>query len=273
MQGGTVSGPCSVATAVRLVNTLKLGPTWGEPTPVADMFCGPFTGAGSTAMAVMYSLGGTCMPSLGWGVFARDPSGTWQQVFKGDNLFALLAPAGSDIKETTPVFRAGDPRCLPSGGTHARIWQWNGKTFVAGPWKQVEPGKKPVKEQLHTGYLRTPSGNIQCNYGWGGSNPADDFLWCGVVSGLKPPVPKPAGGCPADSEYHGNLVFMRPVGKAAGQACSGDSPFSPTGQQLAYGKTWKGGGEFSCVSAAAGLSCRNASGHGFFLSRNTWHLF
>jgi hypothetical protein len=31
-----------------------------------------------------------------------------------------------------------------TGGTHARVWRWNGTQLVAGQWVQVEPGK-PVK--------------------------------------------------------------------------------------------------------------------------------
>ena len=40
---------------------------------------------------------------------------------------------------------------------------------------------------------------------------------------------------------------------------------------LAYGTTWAGGG-LRCTSAETGLTCRNRSGHGFFLSRETGEL-
>ena len=42
---------------------------------------------------------------------------------------------------------------------------------------------------------------------------------------------------------------------------------------LAYGMTWSGGGGLRCRSAETGLTCRNASGHGFFLSRERWRSF
>jgi hypothetical protein len=41
---------------------------------------------------------------------------------------------------------------------------------------------------------------------------------------------------------------------------------------LGYGKTWSGGG-LRCTSAFKGLTCRNKSGHGFFLSRAHWRSF
>jgi hypothetical protein len=52
---------------------------------------------------------------------------------------AKLAPAGADVRETTYVFRSGDPRCCPSGGTRSRVWHWNGSRFVAGAWVKDDP--------------------------------------------------------------------------------------------------------------------------------------
>ena len=69
---------------------------------------------------------------------------------------AVLTAAGSDIRETVSIYRAGDPRCCPSGGKKARIWRWNGTRLVAGPWRQVTPGAAT------SGYFKTPSGNIVC---------------------------------------------------------------------------------------------------------------
>ena len=41
---------------------------------------------------------------------------------------------------------------------------------------------------------------------------------------------------------------------------------------LAYGRTWSWHG-FRCNSATTGLTCRNTSGHGFFLSRESQRVF
>jgi hypothetical protein len=41
---------------------------------------------------------------------------------------------------------------------------------------------------------------------------------------------------------------------------------------LGHGKTWSGNG-LRCTSAVKGLTCRNKSGHDFFLSRAHWRAF
>ncbi len=38
---------------------------------------------------------------------------------------------------------------------------------------------------------------------------------------------------------------------------------------LPYGKTWARGA-FTCVSATAGITCRNRTGNGLFISRQAW---
>jgi hypothetical protein len=117
-------------------------------------------------------------------------------------------------------------------------------------------------------YFETPSRNIVCGYLSGGGQTE---LQCGVVSGLVPPGPKPAGGC------HGidpasNRLELSPTGRPAG-FCSGDAGvFAKQGLApvLAYGHTWHKGG-YTCASTPSGLTCRNGAGHGFFLSRASWH--
>lgn len=41
---------------------------------------------------------------------------------------------------------------------------------------------------------------------------------------------------------------------------------------LAYKSTWRNAG-FKCVSENNGLTCTNANGRGFFLSRDRWNVF
>lgn len=43
-------------------------------------------------------------------------------------------------------------------------------------------------------------------------------------------------------------------------------------RMLGYGKTWSGGG-LRCKSEFTGVTCRNRSGHGFFLSRERRRSF
>jgi hypothetical protein len=127
---------CTVARATQLVNQNKLN-NFLLAQPVAQVLCGAFTGAGSEAMAVTIKAP-TCWSPQGWAVF-RFTNGTWQLVMVQRLVFVVapLVAVGSDIRETQPVFRPGDPRCIPSGGTRARLWHWDGSALVAGAWKQV----------------------------------------------------------------------------------------------------------------------------------------
>ena len=122
-----------------------------------------------------------------------------------------------------------------------------------------------------SGYFETPSKNIVCGY-FSVSGPPN-LLECGVVSGLHPIAPKPAGGC------HGldaitDRIRLNPTGKTYG-FCSGDvGVLAEAGRApvLHYG-TAKVAGPYRCTAALSGLTCKNSQGHGFFLSRQTWRSF
>jgi hypothetical protein len=53
--------------------------------------------------------------------------------------------------------------------------------------------------------------------------------------------------------------------------CAGDTALGAK-NVLAYGRTWQRG-PITCTSRVTGLTCRNARGHGFFLSRESWRRF
>lgn len=262
---------CSEATALRLVNEHKLNGFLG-PNPVAQYLCGPFTGPGSEALAVTIRAE-TCWPIQAWAVFELK-GGSWQLVLdRHDFVAPPLVAVRADIRETTPVFRPGDPRCIPSGGTHARTWHWDGTRFTAGPWKQVTPGTAVAPSgSFKSGFFKTPSGNILCVHA-NGTGAAS--VGCVVKSGLEPPPPRRGPGCsPA------LVVGLSATGRVhtEGSECPGeDAPETPyvgadVARVLGYGKTWSGGG-INCASAISGLTCRNKSGHGFFLSREHWRAF
>jgi hypothetical protein len=273
--GRPVAGACSAATARQIATDFFV---WGNDVrdPVAQVLCGPFTGAGSNAMAVAFSAP-TCWSPQGWAVYTF-ASGAWSLVMAQRGVFVAgpLVAVGSAIRETQPVFRSGDARCLPSGGTHARLWSWNGSKLVAGPWKQMKKGA-PRPGKVATGSFKTPSGNIVCEYflnfvGLPGSRPIN-FVRCGIHSGLKPPPRRRA--CGTDLSFADNRFSLRSTGRATADACVGDAgPFAVEAKArvLGYGKAWSGGG-LACKSALSGLTCRNKSGRGFFVSRARWRTF
>jgi hypothetical protein len=110
---------------------------------------------------------------------------------------------------------------------------------------------------LPQGGFLTPSGNIACNVGRLGPTTRSPFgIGCAVFSKTT------AAGI--------GTWWMRRTGPAA----SGYIQANPATEypKLAYGRryTWHG---ITCASAATGLTCRNASGHGFFLSRQRQRVF
>jgi hypothetical protein len=127
---------CSKATATRLVKQHRLNPFLLQK-PVAQVLCGPFTGPGSKAMAVTI-LAPTCAPIQNWAVFSFR-GGAWRLVLKrSEFVMPPLVAAGSDIRETVPVYRTGDNRCNPTGGTKTVTWHWNGSRFTATNSKQPQ---------------------------------------------------------------------------------------------------------------------------------------
>jgi hypothetical protein len=260
--GTTTAGrvaDCSKATAKQLVNQYHLN-NFLLPDPVGQVLCGSFTGPASQAMAVPI-LAPTCWGIQQWAVFSFDGS-AWQLVLDQLRFIFPLVAVGSDIRERSPVFRAGDPRCLPSGGSHWRLWHWDGSKLVAGPWSKPTGGQNKLTE----GGFKTPSGNIFCNYHrLGGHTPS---LLCAIRSGIKPPAPRKGPGC-TRALWPG----IYPTGKAFwyGSTCPGhDEPQGPVPDLakkiLHYGASWSWNG-MHCTSKFAGLTCRNKSGHGFFMSR------
>jgi hypothetical protein len=122
------------------------------------------------------------------------------------------------------------------------------------------------------GSFETPSRNIVCGYAIDVHGRAS--MECGIKSGLKPPPRRIhcLAGDPNDKR-----LSLRDRGRSAPVLCAGDpGPLLPQieakARVLAYGRRWSAGG-ITCSSAATGLTCRNRSGHGFFLSRARWRTF
>ncbi len=75
-------------------------------------------------------------------------------------------------------------------------------------------------------------------------------------------------------DWHG---FELTASRKAGVTCSGGILYSPGTQRpvyvnLPYGKSWRHG-VFTCTSRLTGVTCTNRSGHGLFVSRQTWRVW
>ena len=105
---------------------------------------------------------------------------------------------------------------------------------------------------LVTGGFLTPSGNIACNVGRLGPEKKGPY----------------AIGCSVYSKRSESGALSTWWMKTTGPVSFGYIVADPASDypKLAYGKkyAWRG---ITCTSAATGLTCRNRSGHGFFLSR------
>jgi len=115
--------------------------------------------------------------------------------------------------------------------------------------------------------IRTPSGNISC------------FVVPGHPSMLRCTVERAAYSAQlqqrcmttATVDWHG--FELSPFRKGT-FTCSGGILYNPDTQSpryatLAYGKDWVRG-PFTCYSRVDGLSCGNHTGHGVFISRESW---
>ena len=228
---------CSAATAGQLVEQHHLN-DFLLPNPVQQVLCGSFTGQGSEAMAITIAAA-TCWGTQRWAVF-NFVGGDWQLVLdQRDFIFPLVA-VGSDIRETTPVFRPGDPRCVPSGGSHARIWHWDGTRLVPGAWAQVAKGK------VITQTFYSPSKNITCSIG-----DSSDYRGASCMSFKAPQSVK--------LKADGSLKVCR------GRHCLGCG-CAPEGiPTLAYGRQITAG-RFRCLSRRSGVICTVIrSGKGFMI--------
>ena len=116
----------------------------------------------------------------------------------------------------------------------------------------------------------TPSGNIHCFYV--PAKPA--HLLCDIHRASY--SHREQDGCQARSglDWHGWEVYAT---RSAAPVCSGGILYNsnrdkPVFRRLPYGKTWHFGA-FTCVSRITGLTCTSSSGHGIFLSRQSWRAW
>jgi hypothetical protein len=114
--------------------------------------------------------------------------------------------------------------------------------------------------------FRMPSGNVECAVGTGEA-PSDITCVIFQRNGAAA-APSPAG-C---ADPWGHWFQMREQGRAQ-MGCGGPgTPRLGPEHDVAYGASGDSSG-ISCLSSRDGLECRNADGHGFFLSRARQEIF
>ncbi len=111
--------------------------------------------------------------------------------------------------------------------------------------------------------FQTPSKNTYCQF-YALDGPAT--LRCDI--GEIDTRPGRPAWCEAD---FGRAFEMTVRGKAE-RICAGDTVFDPSLPVLAYGEVWQHGG-FTCRSEQTGLTCFNAMGRGWSLSRARQEVF
>jgi len=75
-------------------------------------------------------------------------------------------------------------------------------------------------------------------------------------------------------DWHGFELGSRTRGRVF---CTSNSPYDlgrqqPSNRILQYGRSFHRG-SFTCTSRVTGVTCRNANGHGLFVSRQTWRAW
>lgn len=113
----------------------------------------------------------------------------------------------------------------------------------------------------HAGGFQSPSGNIGCYVYADGAR-------CDVRSHTFKPPPRPRS-CEGD---YGNALSILPSSKRGRFVCHGDTALNPKARKLAYGSSVTVG-RLRCKSTTAGITCKNRSGHGFFVAKEKYRLF
>ncbi len=114
-------------------------------------------------------------------------------------------------------------------------------------------------------FFAMPSGNIECS---AGDEVAAGDITCAIhaINGAST-LPRPPG-CTGPYGYQVSMLHSGPVSVACG------GPGRPSGSRniLNYGEQIRFFG-IHCDASRQGLTCRNAAGHGFMLSRAVQALF
>jgi hypothetical protein len=113
--------------------------------------------------------------------------------------------------------------------------------------------------------FRSPSGNIHCQFF---ADEGDAAVRCDLRQMTNRPPPRPR-----DCDLEWGQAFEISVRAVRGvRLCHGDTVEDDRLPVLPYGRSYERGG-LVCTSERTGVTCRNARGHGFTLSRAAQFVF
>jgi hypothetical protein len=92
---------------------------------------------------------------------------------------------------------------------------------------------------------------------------------CDILHHTWPLPPRPPD-CPKEVDFGQGVDVVD--GHQGRIVCAGDTVQDPSALALPYGTATHSHG-FTCASAATGITCIASSGHGFFLSAQSYRLF
>ena len=145
-------------------------------------------------------------------------------------------------------------------------------TTPTGPTKTDPNDSRPLPKQekaerIYVGdsfFFQMPSKHIGCAVT---NNPST--LRCDTTF----PTRFGRTGHTCEAGDYGQAFEVHDTGRASA-ICAGDTVLSaPDARTFRYGKNWRLGPSFICISRESGLACRNSDGHGFSLSLQAQKLF
>lgn len=117
--------------------------------------------------------------------------------------------------------------------------------------------------------FRSPSNNIHCQFDDGSDNSeASASIRCDIRQIANRPPPRPRD-CDLDWGRGFEIAGKADVGA---RICYGDTVMDDRLPVLLYGQSFQRRG-LTCKSEPGGVTCINAKGHGFQLSRNAQRVF
>jgi Family of unknown function (DUF6636) len=131
--------------------------------------------------------------------------------------------------------------------------------LLAAPTLSSAAGQASVR--ILPGF-RSPSGNIKC------------FVARSLYCSIDKANYRQRLQARCDLDWHG---FQLNAANRARSYCTSNAAYNmgterPNHAKLAYGKSFRHG-VFTCLSRITGVTCRNRSGHGLFISRQAWRLW